>query len=200
MGLFVGLAAAAAILVLVLRPGPGPDEVGAAGRFVARGGGVAGAAAPELAIYRIAPDRGWRGGLPANTAAASAPEAVSDAIRATDEVAFAYRNPSGKRRLLVFAVDEHGHVFWYHPGWSDPNESPSAVAISSVPGLHELPAAISQRYDGRRLSFHALFTDQDLTVRQVEATLAERSLAGEEVRAWPFPDTIDVVHSVRVDP
>jgi len=189
LGLFVGLAAAAAILVLVLRPGPGPDEGGGPGQFVARGGGMVGAPIPELAVYRIA-----RVGE-----AGAAPEPVTDEIRATDEVAFAYRNTAGKRRLLVFAVDEHGHVFWYHPGWSDPNESPRAVAISTIPGLHELHAAISQRYDGQRLSFHALFKDLDLTVRQVEAALAAASRAGEEVKEWPFPNTIDVVHSVRVE-
>jgi hypothetical protein len=191
---FAGLAAAAAIALFVLRPAA-PD--GVSGGFVARGAG-AGAVAPELAVYRIA------GGSPAG---AGAPEPIADTIHAGDEVAFAYRNPTGKGRLLVFAVDEHGHVFWYHPGWSDPGDDPRAVAVSTAPGLHELPAAIAQRYDGQQLSFHALFTDQEITVRQVESALASNPAAaggskGEmvEMNGWPFPGAIDVVRSVRVMP
>jgi hypothetical protein len=203
-----GMAAAAVVLFAVVRPtrngdhGGTPAPAGASGEktggFVARG--AADARAPELVVYRIA-------------AGGGAPEAAAEVIHPGDEVAFAYRNPTGKRRLLVFAVDEHGHVYWYHPGWVDSGNDPTAVAISPEPGLHELPAAVAQRYDGERLRVHALFTDQEITVRQVEAALAaptgsageerqerQEREGREERREWPFFETTDVIREIRIAP
>jgi hypothetical protein len=83
-------------------------------------------------------------------------------------------------------------VYWYHPGWPDPTDNPKAVEITKSPGLHELPAAVSQAYQGEHLVIHALFTDQELTVRQVEAALAQR--------AWPLANTVDVTYRVKLAP
>jgi hypothetical protein len=184
-----GLAAATAVAIalVLLRPAPKGNGDDGSGEFVARGGAAA-APASALDVYRIA------GG---------ATESVAGTLHAGDEVAFAYRNPTGKHRLLVFAVDEHRHVFWYHPGWTEPAANSGAVPISTEPGRHELPAAIAQRYDGQRLMVHALFTDEELTVRQVEAALAtaaQKDGDGKEEWEWPFSDTIDVTRAIQVEP
>ena len=117
-----------------------------------------------------------------------------------DELAFAYRNPARKGRLLVFAVDEHGHVYWYHPGWSDAGQNPTAVPISAEPGLHELPAAVLHKFDGERIMIHALFTDRELSVRQIEAAVASAERAHSPSASVPLsiPGAIDIVQPLRV--
>lgn len=156
------LLAAAAVCALVtgivlLRPSGGGD------------GGVAarGDAGSRLFIYRVPPG--------------AAPTPVADRIARSDELAFAYENGAGRRRLLVFAVDEHRHVYWYHPAWEDAAVDPVAVAISTSPGVHELPEAIGHAYDGSELVLYALFTDEPLSVRTIE-----QWISGAEPGA-PFP-------------
>ncbi len=201
-------AAFAALLLFYARPTPPkpsarsvapstlPEEPSGAG-VAARGGpaNVAAARVPEVQVYRIF--TGQRG---SNTS-----EKVEGFVYAGDELAFAYRNPAGKRRLLVFAVDEHGHVYWYHPGWSDAGENPTAVTISAEPGLHELPAAVLHKFDGERIMVHALFTDRELSVRQVEAavasserTRAEHGQSTGGVAPLVLPGAIDIVQPLRV--
>ena len=94
-------------------------------------------------------------------------------IRANDEMAFAYTNPGGFRRLLVYGVDEHGHVYWYHPAWVEPMDDPHAIAIAAGPELHELPEAIRHALDGHELAVHAVFMNDDVSVRRVESLLAK---------------------------
>jgi hypothetical protein len=132
------------IAIVLVRPSSGNAR-----GVVARGG-----AGSRLFIYRV------RSG--------AAPTPVADRIAQSDELAFAYENGAGRRRLLVFAVDEHRHVYWYHPAWEDAAADPVAVAISTAGGVHELPEAIGHAYDGNDLVLYALFTDEPLSVRTIE--------------------------------
>jgi hypothetical protein len=129
--------------IVLLRP------AGGGGRYAARGG-----AASRLLIYRVP--------------AGAAPTPVADRIARSDELAFAYENGAKRRHLLVFGVDEHRHVYWYHPAWDDAAADPVAVGISIAGGVHELPEAIGHAYDGSELVLYALFTDEALSVRTVE--------------------------------
>ncbi len=180
---------------------PGEPAQPSGAGVASRGGApanVAAARAPDLQIYRIFTGR--RG--------STTSEKAADFVYAGDELAFAYRNPAGKGRLLVFAVDEHGHVYWYHPGWSDAGENPTAVPISAGPGLHELPAAVLHKFDGERIMIHALFTDRELSVRQIEAAVAsaenrhqDRNDVRHDDRApepLAIPGAIDIVRPLRV--
>jgi hypothetical protein len=199
--------AAAAALLLMINTRGTPGESGPAARRVTSatpalaepsGAGVASrgpmkvpvARAPEVQVYRI-----FTGRLGSNTS-----EKADDFIYAGDELAFAYRNPARKGRLLVFAVDEHGHVYWYHPGWSDAGQNPTAVPISAEPGLHELPAAVLHKFDGERIMIHALFTDRELSVRQIEAAVASAERAHAPTASVPLaiPGAIDIVQPLRV--
>ena len=165
--------------------------VASPGEMTTRGSpaSVAAARSPEVQIYRFAHD------APAGVA-----ERAGEVIQAADELAFAYRNPGGLARLMVFAVDEHGHVYWYHPGWSDAADNPTAVPISTAPGLHELPAAVLHKFDGERIMIHALFTDRDLSVRQIEGALAAmaREPGPRGVTPLVFPGATDVVRPLRI--
>lgn len=147
----VAMAAAAAFVIW-------PAQRRSEAEFVARGAASETAQKPALFVYRIRP------GAP--------PQAVQKQVGRHDELAFAYRNPSGFSRLLIFGVDEHGHVYWYHPAWREAAETPTAIAIEGGPALHELPEAIAHALDGQQLRIYGVFTREVLTVRQIEAALA----------------------------
>jgi len=139
-----GLAAACAALVLVLHT---PEPA-----YLARGAPIAD---PDeaLDVYRID----------------GAPRLVLDGvIHPGDELAFAYRNRRGWTHAMVFAIDQTGRVYWYHPGWTDADASPTAVPIESGASRHELPDAVSHRLPPGRIWLHALFSDDAPDVRAVE--------------------------------
>jgi hypothetical protein len=115
-----------------------------------RGAGVS----PAVLIYRVG-DRGRIG-------------TVEAGVRPTDELAFAYTNPSERRYLLLYGQDEHGHVYWFHPGWPAGAPAPRAIAIRRGAGPYELPEAVRHRFDGRQLRVTAIFSDERLGVEAVE--------------------------------
>jgi hypothetical protein len=165
---------AAAALLLVARsdrvvaPLPGADAT--PDMFAARAVSRADALQPGLWIYRLGAD--------------GRPRLAKGEVDAGDELAFAYANPAGKPYVLVFGVDEHRHVYWFHPAWSRGQPSPSAVPAAPGAGPHELPEAIRSGLDGRRLIVHALFADRPLRASDVEARV--QSEGGWET---PSPDS-----------
>jgi hypothetical protein len=140
--------AAAACLVLTLRP-RGDDGFAARGNALAEG--------PSFEVYRL------RGGSALAT----------DAVAADDELAFAYTNPDAKKYLLVFALDEERHVYWYYPAWTNADETPAAVAIEPTRKLLELGEGIRHSFRGRHLRIYALWSDERMTTREVEARLTD---------------------------
>jgi hypothetical protein len=152
------LAVACLALLMVRLPGAGQEG------FTARGSGVD-PLAESLVVYAVGP----QGPAPAGAS-----------LGAHQELAFAYRNPEARRYLMVFAVDEEAHVFWYHPSWTDPGEDPAAIPLQPGEALHELPEAISQPLPVGRLTVYGVFLDEPLTVRQVEERLAAAGAGGVE--------------------
>jgi hypothetical protein len=145
---FALCAAAAVLLVMPL--------AGRSSQFISRG--VTSASKPELFAYRMHP---------------TAKLAEGGAISPTEDLAFAYTNPSGFERLLVYGVDEHRHVYWYYPAWSNPSDDPDAIALTAGPEVHELPDAIAHDIDGDRLTIVAVFLHEDTSVRRVERLVAD---------------------------
>src|SRR5262249_21401158 len=99
---------------------------------------------------------------------------VREVISARDELAFAYLNPSDAKYLLVFGVDEHKHVYWYHPAWLDPQKRPLAVRIAQDDQMHELPEAITHPLDGQKLDIVAVFSPRAVSVAEIEERIADR--------------------------
>ncbi|WP_224368266.1 hypothetical protein [Hyalangium versicolor] len=149
------LAVVALLVVGVVATRPTPFSTEAEG-FTARGNPAA-AQPDNLRVFRVRPGQ---------TA-----EPVEGELRAGDELAFAYENPHGRKWLMIYAVDEHQHVYWFHPSWSDPDSNPAAVQAFGGVALHELPEAISHDFDGERLVLHGVLADERLTVKQVEALM-----------------------------
>jgi hypothetical protein len=69
---------------------------------------------------------------------------------------------------MIFAVDEHRHVYWYHPEWSNQADDPHAISIASGPEVREIPSAVSHTFDGSDLTLFAVFTNDDWSVRRIE--------------------------------
>ncbi len=147
-----GALALAAALLLLLKPHHAPDD-----GFHPRGDASSIDASSRLSIYRVT--------------AGAPPRSIDDRIAHTDELAFAYANPEGKRFLLVFATDENGKTYWYYPAWTRGDENPTAVPIEPSTALVELPAAITHSFEASRLRVHAVFSDVPLSVREVESRL-----------------------------
>ena len=160
-GLTVSVATVAALAIFPVRT---PDQridparaMRANADFTARGTDVAAERAVAFWTYRV----GGEG----------TPRLADRAIRRDDELAFAYSNPIGKAFLMIFGVDEHRHVYWFHPAWPAGQPAPTAIRAVEGPGPHELPGAIRQALDGRRLNVYAALSDRALDVKAVEAAV-----------------------------
>lgn len=129
--------------------------------FAARGPAAVSVGSPELLAYRVRDSE--------------RPVPLVDSMLDDDRLAFAYVNPEGTRRLMIFGVDEHRHVYWYFPGWLDPAETPRALTIQRETHAIELPEAIRHSLDGQELIIVGLFTDEDLSVRDVEQMVLSSS-------------------------
>ena len=88
---------------------------------------------PALEIYRVTGDGSTR---PAD-----------GWMSAGDELAFAYRNPTGFTRLMMFGVDDRGDIYWFHPAWTDATQDP--VARADRRGRRTLRAAGGDPAPGR---------------------------------------------------
>lgn len=163
-------AAACVALIVHGRIGRAPDS-----EFGARGPASI-AAGPALEIYRVTedgstkPSEGW--------------------MSARGELAFAYRNPTGFARLMVFGVDDRGDIYWFHPAWTEAHLDPVAVGVVAGEGPFELAEAIHHEVRGSRLRIIALFTNAEISVRAVEA--GWRSARPDPAGAVRFETSLEV--------
>jgi hypothetical protein len=125
------------------------------------------------------------------------PEPLVGPVARTSELAFGYETTPDYDKLMIFGLDEHGHVYWYYPAWTDPSTNPAAVPLATNPELHPLREAIAHELDGRTLEVHALFSHESRSVREIEA-----ALAGKKAPLGPLsmPASVDVVTQVEVLP
>ena len=108
---------------------------------------------------------------------------------------FSYTNAekSGFSYLMVFAVDESGKVYWFHPAYDDASTDPESISIGHSQTSAELSEVIRHEYPLGPIVFYGLFSDHPLKVSDVERQIAE--LVG--TKRWsvlqpdrlPFPGT-----------
>ena len=185
-----GVLLLAAAALFWLGPHGAPDA-----QFTARG------ALPErnarLDVYLVHPSR-CSEATQKDCGAAPVPSSIS----ADAELAFAYASTAQHPYLMVFGVDEHGHVYWYHPEWTDPRADPVARSVSTQPGTFELPEAVNQALDGRKLAVLGLFSKTPLHVREVErelnSALAEHRAPAPALRA-AFKDSLVIERELEVE-
>jgi hypothetical protein len=166
--ILIGVVAAAAVLAIVVF-GRKDDQFASRGPAVASG---------EVRVFRVR--------------AGAAGERVVDRIGVSDELAFAYRNGTGKKYLFVFGVDEHRHVYWFSPAWKSATERPAAPVAVADGAFHEIEDAIGHPYDGSRLDVYGLFTDRPWSVQEIEAVV------GRAAGAPSFDDGVLTVQRLEV--
>jgi hypothetical protein len=169
----LGLAAAMAAVLIVARHRADDDG------FEARGSTTP--PAPALEVYR---------------AFAGTTRPAERQVAADDELAFAYRNPGGRARLLVVGFDERGHTYWYHP---DPDVTGAALPIERHDGAHELPEAIRHHYEGHSLHILGIFGDASLSVAAVRRLLDASGCDGLQRRMTGI-DCVTVALEVEPKP
>jgi hypothetical protein len=169
--LLFGVVAATAVLAIVALTRDRQDGLAARGPA---------AATAELRIFQV--QRGGKG-VPA-----------AGRIAPTDELAFAYRDGTGKRHLFIFGVDEHRHVYWFSPAWKNAEEQPAAPTIAGDGALHEIEDAVSHPYDGTRLDIHGLFTDRPWRVQELDALIAGTPPG----TPLSFPDAVLTVQHLEI--
>jgi len=166
--------AAACCLLLALPRSPSP--------FTARGGVLDRSA--SIQVYRAD--------------AAGGSEVAGDVIRPGDELAFSYVNGAAYPYLAVCAIDEHGHVYWYHPEWTSPDANPESIAIGGGLETHEIPAAISHDLDGATLRIVAVFSRQPIHVRDLEQTIVHTDVPLATALSRRFSDVVVSERTLRV--
>jgi hypothetical protein len=155
------VASIAGVALLLLRRNPSPPE------FTARGVGPG--APVTVEVYHASSGR---------------PLALADGmLRASDELAFAYSNRGQYPYLAVCGIDEHQHVYWYHPAWSSAAQDPRSIPIEGSGRVEELPEAISQALEGRRLRLISVFSRAPLRVRELERTLVALPSSGPNLQS-----------------
>jgi hypothetical protein len=172
LGLVLAAAAAAALL-FVEKPA----------EFLSRGSGLPVQRA-EVFVYRMSPGQ--------------AGQAVGSSMRSTDELAFAYVNPAGFSRLMIFGEDEHGHVYWYHPAWLRETDDPLAIPVGSGPELRELPESVAHELDGKTLTSRSIFTNAELSARDVESLLARQRAAADSGAGSALSTLMTGIHEIQL--
>jgi hypothetical protein len=170
----MGALAVAAAVVLFVRSGTPPSG------FSARGN-VSSIPLSRVVVYDVQP--GER------------PVIAGDVVGRKDELAFAYENGAAKSRLMVFGLDEHRHVYWFYPAWTNASDNPVAVPIERGATRRELPEAVSHSLDGEHLEVHALFVDQPVSVREVESLLAKQASG-----SLPITGAVETTTQLHVTP
>jgi hypothetical protein len=178
---------AAAILLFVLIPhrrgAPGGAGPAAPGEELAARGRAPGA--PSFWTYRLGGD--------------GVPRLADRTIGRADEVAFAYSNAAGKPFLMIFGVDEHRHVYWFHPDWRPGTPAPGALEAHAGPGPYELPEAIRQPFDGARLRLFAAFGERRFDAAMVQAAV-RGAPDGDPTRALEAGGVAVLERTIEVKP
>jgi len=118
---------------------------------------------------------------------------VEKTLRQGDGLAFAYRNTGEHpfRHLMIFATDSKNRVFWFYPAWSESTSEPRAIDIGASSAPVELREVIRHDFEPGPLTIHGLFTNETVSVKDVEASLKQ---AG-----W-LPGAVEQRLTVTVEP
>ncbi|HVR62532.1 MAG TPA: hypothetical protein VMU50_11560 [Polyangia bacterium] len=173
-GIGITVACAAAVL-LVARPRDDGFR-GRGGAGTPEGGG------PALSIFRVAPDGVTR------------TQRAGGDIRSGEPLAFSFSNPFSKSyaRLMVFAVDGSGRVFWFWPAWTNAADDPVSIAISPGSEPMELGESVRHPLTPGRVTIYGLFSQDEHHVREVEAALQHGADGLKALRGYLWSETLDV--------
>jgi hypothetical protein len=103
----------------------------------------------------------------------AAPEPLGDVLHRNDGLLFSYTNlgPTPFSHLMIFGIDEQRRVYWYYPAFMDARDNPKGIDIQQGGGRVGLSEVIAHPYHEGRLTILGLFSDQALSVADVESAV-----------------------------
>ncbi len=98
------------------------------------------------------------------------PEQVRDTLHADDGLLFSYTNlgPKPFSYLMIFAVDVNRRVYWYYPAFLDAKDNPKSISIDKGVSRVGLREVIAHPFSKGSLNLFALFSDNMLSVSDIE--------------------------------
>jgi hypothetical protein len=127
--------------------------------------------------------------------------AVRSAIMHPDEGwLFSYSNGDTKpyRYLMVFAVDERGKVYWFHPAYTSAATDPQSIGIQPSVERVLLPEAVHHRFERPQVQVVSLFSMTPIAVSAVEAWA--RRAPRQSLSAAFGPHTHTTITTVHIAP
>jgi hypothetical protein len=99
-----------------------------------------------------------------------APVSLGDEVRKSDYLILTYTNLGVRPYdyLMIFAVDEQGEVYWFHPAYTQKGEDPLSIKIAKGADRVELREQVRHDYPEGKLWIYGLFTRKPLGVSSVE--------------------------------
>lgn len=115
----------------------------------------------------------WVGIQAYSVGASGTPMELGDIHRESDYLIFSYTNLGENPFdfMMVFAVDEKGRVYWYHPAYTQEGEDPVSITISKGAERIELREKVRHDYPEGRLWIYGLFTNAPMRVSSIEKML-----------------------------
>jgi hypothetical protein len=119
---------------------------------------------------RILEQDRWAGIRAFRLEASGAPVSLGDRLKKGEYLVFTYTNLGEKPYdyLMIFAVDERGEVYWFHPAYTKAGGDPASIKISKGVERVELREQVRHDYPEGRLWIYGLFTAEPLGVSAVE--------------------------------
>lgn len=167
MSRWMGFAAAAAIALLV-----------SAGLLLTRSQ-ESPAPEDEFRVKSAAPERDTRSRWIAFNAfrlsEKAQPEQVRDSLHPNDGLLFSYTNlgPKPFSYMMIFGMDDHRRVYWYYPAFLDAKDNPTSIPIDRDVSRAGLREVIAHPYAEGSLTLFALFSDNILSVSDIESAAAQ---------------------------
>jgi len=102
--------------------------------------------------------------------APGAPVSLGDRLEKGEYLVFTYTNLGEKPYdyMMIFAVDEGGEVYWFHPAYTRAGEDPAAIEISRGVEAVELREKVRHDYPEGGLWIYGLFTNDPVRVSSIE--------------------------------
>jgi hypothetical protein len=126
------------------------------------------------------------------------PAALRDVHKKSDYLVFSYTNlgESPYDFMMIFAVDERGRVYWFHPAYTQAGEDPVSVKISRGAERVELREKVRHEYPEGRLWIYGLFTNEPMKVSSIEKMLK----AAEPGERIPLQGSAQHVLALEIKP
>lgn len=131
---------------------------------------------------RILEQDRWAGIRAFRLEASGAPASLGDRLEKGEYLIFTYTNLGEKPYgfLMIFAVDESGEVYWFHPAHTQAGEDPASIKVSKGVERVELKEQVRHEYPVGGLWIYGLFTNEPVRVSVIEQ-MAKSTARGERI-------------------